>query len=242
MPAVITDSWGTLQCLWTEHICAFMQNHQWLWNEISPAFEGMKSGKNSFTLATKGRTGKGLVKSWSRVPRTVRHTWPFLTVSSNGAASFGKQTIKKILEYSWQRETSCSDCSSAVAITFLGGWKFELRTLDPMTKSSFYLRARASIGEDENHPPHNILKHHVWTCFWLFWTKKNRKSLSPRLWRTAVRKDPLWQGHSSKAASVGIVSRHNTTADALKVLIHYLETLLSTHIPADGSDSRNVMC
>lgn len=113
-----------------------MQNHQWLWNEISPAFDGIKSGKNSFTLVIKGRTGKG-----KTVPWTVRHTQPF-TVSPNGAASFGKQT-NKILEYSWQRETSCSDCSSAVAITFLGGWKLELRTLDPMTKSSFYLQCKS---------------------------------------------------------------------------------------------------
>lgn len=54
----------------------------------------------------------------------------------------------------------------------------------------------------------------------------------------AVRKGPLWPGHSSKAASVGIVSRHNTTADALKVLIHYLETPLGTHIPADGNQRK----
>lgn len=58
----------------------------------------------------------------------------------------------------------------------------------------------------------------------------------------AVRKDSLWLGHSSKAASEGIVSRHNTITHALKVLIHYLGTVLSTYIPADGNESRNVMC
>lgn len=152
------------------------------------------------------------------------------------------QTKQKILEYSWEKETSCSDCSSAVAMTSSGGWKFELRIPIQWTNQHFTYNARACIGEDEKHPPHNMLEHYVWTCFWLFWTKNNRNPPSPRLWRTAVRKDPLRPGHSSKAPSVGIVSRHNTTADALKVLIHYLETPLGTHIPADGNQSRNVMC
>lgn len=101
----------------------------------------------------------------------------------------------------------------------------------------FTYNAKASIGEDGNHPTQNILNHDVWTCFWPFWTKKNSLHLPG-----SVRKDSLWLGHSSKAASEGIVSRHNTTAHALKVLIHYLGTLLSTYIPADGNESRNVTC
>lgn len=139
-------------------------------------------------------------------------------------------------------EMSCSDFSSAVVIPFLGGWKFEIRSPIQQINRHFTYNAMASTGEDGNHSPQNILNHDVWTRFWLFWTKKNRKPPSPRLWRTAVRKDSLWLRHSSKAASEGVVSRHNTTAHALKVLMHYLGTLLGTYIPADGNESRNVMC
>lgn len=64
----------------------------------------------------------------------------------------------------------------------------------------FTYTTSACNAENENHPPQNIIDYNVWTCSWLFWTK-NRKP--PRLQWTAKRKDPLWQGHSSKAASVG---------------------------------------
>lgn len=65
----------------------------------------------------------------------------------------------------------------------------------------FTYTTSARNAKNESHPPQNIIDYNVWMWSWLFWTK-NRKP--PRLQRTDTRKDPLWQGHSSKAASAGM--------------------------------------
>lgn len=43
------------------------------------------------------------------------------------------------------------------------------------------LPTKQELGEDENYPPHNVLKHDVWTCFWVFWMEEQKASISQAL-------------------------------------------------------------